>query len=373
MPSPILLAEVRPAHPAPNDFSNDTSFSETLDELVGGFSEQVAVVDEDWVILAVNDAWKNMVRIGGYDDLRPGLNYRRFLETFSRKGRSNAQLVLSGINAMTAGTANSFELTYSGVEQWDGRTLHLRINRLHIGGRAVATIARQDVTASTELRRLREEFSSSVMESQASERRRFSRELHDSTAQLLASVGLLLTTLKRQSPTGEAMGIVDELQGLVDETRQEIRSISYLAHPPALEKMTLADAMKTLVEGFARRTGLDLSFTVHGRRARLSPAAENALYRVAQEAISNVHRHSRANKARVFLCFRKSFCHLLVTDDGLGISRQTLAGRGTAGVGLLGMSSRLSEIDGRLAIRNLSPGTVIVASVRAARGQSRRS
>ena len=367
MPSPVLLAEAPPPNPAQPPLSNETSFAETLNELVEGFSEQVAVVDEDWTILAVNDAWRHMVRVSGYEELKPGINYRLFLQTFAGKGHANAQRALAGIHEIGSGASHSFAMAYSGVDQWEGRTLQLRINRLHIAGHAVATIARQDVTASAELRRLREHFSSSVMESQAEERRRFSRELHDSTAQLLASVGLLLTTLKRQSPFSEAVGIVDELQELVDETRQEIRSISYLAHPPALEKMTLADAMKTLVEGFARRTHLDMSFSVHGRRARLAPSAENALYRVAQEAISNVHRHARANKARVFLCFRKSFCHLVLMDDGIGISAETASGKGTAGVGMLGMRSRLSEIGGRLTIRNLSPGTLVVATVRASR------
>ena len=362
-----MLAEASPPHQTQPRFSDELSFTACLDELVEGFSEQVAVVDERWIILAVNDAWREMVRVAGYENLKPGVDYRQFLSAFSDKGHINAQRVLGGLNEISSGTAHSFELTYSGVDRWEGRTLRVRVNRLHIAGRVVATIARQDMTASTELRRLREEFSSSVIESQAEERRRFSRELHDSTAQLLASVGVLLTTLKRQSATSEVFGIVDELQELVGEAQQEIRSISYLAHPPALEKMALPHALKTLVEGFARRTHLEMSFTVHGRRVRLAPSAESALYRVAQEAISNVHRHAGANKARVFLCFRGSFCHLLVADDGKGISRQTLAGRGRAGVGLAGMISRLSEIGGRLTVRNLAPGTVVVATVRTTR------
>ena len=144
----------------------NAALAQTLAELVRGFSEQVAVVDEDWTIVAVNDAWKQMIYVAGYPELRPGTNYRDFLQTFSRRGHENAIAVMKGVNAIDAGENDSFHLSYAGVGPWDGRMLQLRINRLHIMGRALATITRQDITDSADLRRLREQFSSSVMESQ---------------------------------------------------------------------------------------------------------------------------------------------------------------------------------------------------------------
>ena len=347
----------------PQIAASNAALAQTLAELVRGFSEQLAVVDEDWTIVAVNDAWKQMINVAGYPELRPGTNYRDFLQTFSRRGHENAIAVMKGVNAIEAGENNSFLLTYAGVGPWEGRMLQLRINRLHIMGRALATITRQDITDSADLRRLREEFSSSVMESQAKERRRFGRELHDSTAQLLTAAGLLLFTLKQKVPDSDCLGMVEELQELVSEAQQEIRSVSYLAHPPALEKMGVADAVKALAKGFARRAGIHVSFQQSGKAVSLSRVAESALYRIAQEGLANVHRHAKAKRVRVCMFFRKSMAHLVIADDGIGISPQTIAKDGHEGVGLSGMRSRLEEIGGRLSVSKLVRGTAICASV----------
>ena len=342
--------------------AEDTPFRKVLTQLAQGFSEQVAIVDENWTIIAVNDAWRQMVRVAGYPELGPGIDYRDFVKSFVIRGNENAVAILQGVNAIDAGTTNSFEITFPGLDGWEGRTFHIRVNRLYIEGRKLATIAREDVTDATELSRLREQFSSSVLESQAEERRRFARELHDSTAQLLTSAGLLLFALKK-SLRNEARGVIDELHALVSEAQREIRSISYLSHPPALESQSLAGAVKALVKGFARRTGLDVSFRQMGKPIALSQVAESALYRTAQEGLANVHRHARAGHVRVCLNFRKASAHLILVDDGIGISSETLVGHGNTGVGLAGMRSRLAEIGGRLSVKRLAPGTAICASV----------
>ena len=92
-------------------------------------------------------------------------------------------------------------------------------------------------------------------------------------------------------------------------------------------------------------------------------SAETVLYRIAQEALSNVYRHANATRLRVLLSYRRSAVHLIVSDDGVGIPVGVLLDRGRAGVGLASMRSRLSEVGGRLSIRRLSPGTALVASI----------
>ena len=355
------------------DAAERAKIGEVLNQLAEGFNEQVAIVDEHWTILAVNGAWRHMIHVAGYPELTPGTNYRDFLETFVAAGHQNAIAVSNGIKAMEAGAMNRFELTYDGIGEWEGRTLQLRINRLCMAGRKLATIARQDVTDSTELGRLRERFSSSVLECQAAERRRFGRELHDSTAQLLTSAGLLLFTLKGKSLSADSLEVVDELQDLLSEVRQEVRSIAYLSHPPALDELSLANAIKMLVNGYARRTGLKVSFQRRGRPNCLTQVAESALYRTAQEALANVHQHARAEHVRVSLNFTKAAAHLVLIDDGVGVPRSTLVGLGQSGVGLPGMRSRLTEIGGRLSVRRLKRGTAICASVpvRTARPRAR--
>ena len=151
---------------------SDALFEETMCALVGGFSEQVAVVDENWTILAANEAWRAMAEEAGYAELERGRDYRLFLDGFVDKGYASASAVRAGIAAIDAGTSNSFELTYAGDNHWKGRTLHLRINRLQLYGRTLATITREDSTDAAEIRRLREELAASVTRGQAEERQR---------------------------------------------------------------------------------------------------------------------------------------------------------------------------------------------------------
>jgi len=252
----------------------------------------------------------------------------------------------------------------SGGHLWEGHDYQICVHRIGVGAQTVISVTRFDLTEILELRRAKDVLRHSLDESQSVERQRMARELHDSTSQLLAGIGLLLGRLEHQTPNPESLGLVEELQELVREAQQEIRSISYLAHPPSIEKLGFAGAMRTLIEGFARRAAFESSFEIRGDMYPLSPNIEGTLYRVAQEALSNVHRHARAMQVRVLLCYRRRAVHLIITDDGIGISRETLAGNGSVGVGLSSMQERLSEARGRLDVRRLSPGSAIVASVR---------
>ena len=110
-------------------------------------------------------------------------------------------------------------------------------------------MTRYDVTELVQLRRQREVFGHSLMEGQAEERRRIAREIHDSTLQLLTGLGLAVGQLKRTQGSGETLNIVADMEQLLIETHREIRSISYLAHPPLLEEMGLTGALQALVEG----------------------------------------------------------------------------------------------------------------------------
>ena len=307
-----------------------------------------------------------MVRVAGYPELVPGTDYKGFLQTFATKGHENAIAVLAGVGAIDRGEADSFELTYAGVDQWEGRSLRLRIHRLCIQGHVVATVARQDVTDNVQVERVRLDCTAAILRSETEARQRLTRELHDSTAQLLTSAGLLLTTLKQKETPSESADIVDDVQGLLSQATREVRSMSYLAHAPDVCEIGIVEALEALAAGLGRRVQLDISFQCLGTRTRLNPAMKTTVYRIAQEALSNVYRHAQASQVKMSLVFRTSMIHLVVADDGIGISDETLAGRGAAGVGIRGMRARLAEIGGRLSVRRLHPGTAIVCSVPAA-------
>src|SRR6478672_5449713 len=166
--SELTRPTVRPDAPPPaGPGQEDRFFTKALNKLVQGFSEQVAIVDEDWTIVAVNEAWCQMIRVAGYHQLEPGTNYRDFLATFASRGHNTAAAVLKGVQEIEAGRTDTFQLTYAGVDEWEGRTIELRINRLNIKERAPATISRHDVTAAAELHTLQEQFSGAVLASKA--------------------------------------------------------------------------------------------------------------------------------------------------------------------------------------------------------------
>ena len=353
-PSAPLIARARKRRVS----NGESQFIDVFQQLINGLPEQIALLDEHWNILAVNEAWISTAALYGYSALRPGTNYFEFCRERAEEGHGAARPAVEGIARIDSGDCSSFRYLYDGNDRWEGHTFQLCINRLEIAGRTLATVTRYDVTELVQLRRQREVFGHSLMEGQAEERRRIAREIHDSTLQLLTGLGLAVGQLKRTQGSGETLNIVADMEQLLIETHREIRSISYLAHPPLLEEMGLTGALEALVEGFDRRTGLAVSLYVDDAHSANWRAAEVVLYRFVQEALSNVHRHANATKVLVGLLARRSMLHAVVLDDGTGMPLHI-----SRGVGLAGMRERLSELGGRLTVRPGSPGTKMIASL----------
>jgi two-component system NarL family sensor kinase len=335
----------------------------TLQQLIDDLPEQIALLDADCTILSVNRAWRQTVADHGYTTLEPGFNYRDFCNAMAAEGYQPAVEARRGLEEICSGRRDTWELVYNGQDRWSSRDYRIAFHRMQVGERRMISVTRVDVTELIELRRARQAAGQTILETQGVERQRLARELHDSTAQSLVAVSLLLGRLKQQYAGKECLDLVDELEGLIGEAQQEIRSISYLAHPPALAELGLVEAMNSLVVGFGRRTNLLATFDVVGDPVPLSAAAEGTLYRIAQEGLSNVHRHAAGTRVRVLLCFRSAMTHLIIADDGTGVSDRTLAELARTGVGLASMRARLSELGGRLSIRRLSPGTAVAVSL----------
>jgi len=336
----------------------DPDFVGVFQKLIDGLPEQIALLDSEWRILAINKAWAKTAALYGYSALKPGTSYYGFLRDMAAIGHNAAKLVVEGILEMAQGGEDSFNLSYPGRDQWEGHTFHLRLNQIEIANRTFFTVTRYDVTELMQLRRLREGYSYSVIEGQAEERRKIAREIHDSTAQLLAGMGLTLAHLKRSRRSNRTMEIVLEMEQLLAEAQREIRSISYLTHPPRLSELGLAEALCKLVDGYARRTGLQIHLEVVPESRIAWHVVEAAIYRLMQEALSNIHRHARATDVRIGIYVRRTMVHAVIADNGIGI-----AANAPLGVGIPGMQSRFRELGGRLGIRAAYPGTIVTASV----------
>lgn len=198
---------------------------------------------------------------------------------------------------------------------------------------------------------------------------RMGRELHDSTGQLLLSLRLGISHLKRALETGESEAILEEISETVRQIDQEIRAFSYLHYPAELGEGGLIGALNTLARGFGDRTGLKIVFKAICDRTIANGATSVALLRVAQEALMNVHRHARAQLVRMALVEHGGTLELSVQDDGQGIPSQSESV--SKGLGLQGMRHRVERLGGHFSIRRLKRGTKIVANLNIGRKRPR--
>jgi two-component system NarL family sensor kinase len=211
-------------------------------------------------------------------------------------------------------------------------------------------------------------LSQRLLKVQDEERRKFARDLHDSTGQTLAalkiSVSFLQDNCKRDLST---RAMVSDVARLADQAIDEIRTMSYLLHPPLLDEAGFGCAAEWYVEGFAKRSGINVSLTLPTDRERLPITMEIALFRVLQESLTNVHRHSGATQVSVCFQRQSKTAILEIRDFGRGIPADRLARlrRASAhtGVGLAGMRERLNELKGNLEIESDSHGTSLRATV----------
>ena len=203
-----------------------------------------------------------------------------------------------------------------------------------------------------------------VLQLQDEERRKFSRELHDSLGQLLAVAKMHMSVLLQKNPYDE---LLKEIDKLLNESVTETRTISHLLHPPLLDEVGLASAARWYVEGFATRSGIELTTDIPDEPGRLPRPAELVLFRVLQESLTNIHRHSKSLRAEVSLHSSPSTVILQVRDYGKGMSREMLTNflsTGTnVGVGLAGMRERVREQGGRYDIQSDKTGTTITVTM----------
>ena len=203
-----------------------------------------------------------------------------------------------------------------------------------------------------------------LMMMQDEERRHIARELHDSAGQTLAAIKMAVASLQfsgRKAP--DFPQLLDDLNALADEALREIRTTSYLLHPPLLDEAGLACAARWFVEGFAKRSGIEVQCDMPDQMERPPRGCELVLFRVLQECLTNVHRHSGATGAHVTLSLESNWLKLEIGDNGGGISEERLrrlnSAAGNAGVGIAGMRERVRELGGTLDIRSSQTGTTV--------------
>jgi signal transduction histidine kinase len=258
-------------------------------------------------------------------------------------------------------------LLASGVVVYMGEARRREIERLRteqcsLGERVQERTAALD-SANRDLRTL----SARLLQLQDEERRRFARELHDSVGQSLAGLTLNLsavrTDIERLAKTANALS---ESEAIVQEMSKEVRTISYLLHPPMLDEAGLASALRWYVEGFTQRSKIQVEAEFPDDFGRLPQELETAVFRVVQECLTNIHRHSGSPTAKVSIARFNGLVRVEVSDRGKGIEpekRHEMEASGTLGVGLRGMRERILQLGGNIKIDSNSPGTVVRVQV----------
>lgn len=200
---------------------------------------------------------------------------------------------------------------------------------------------------------------------QEEERRRIARDLHDSVGQLLAAISMNHSAVQSESEklSARAAHCLQENAQMVEELSKQIRTISYLLHPPLLDEAGLEPALHCFVDGFAKRSDIAVSLQISPNLGRLHQEAEICVFRVVQECLTNVHRHSGSRTAALRVTREKTYVRVEIEDAGKGIPfpASRLGTSTQAGVGVLGMRERLRNLGGTLEIRSNNEGTRVTA------------
>jgi PAS domain S-box-containing protein len=212
------------------------------------------------------------------------------------------------------------------------------------------------------------ELSARLLQLQDAERRRIARELHDGVGQLIAAMSMNVSRVVREKSnlSPDAARCAEENSNLIEQVSNDIRTVSYLLHPPLLDEMGLQSALKWYIEGFATRSKIVANVEIPADWERLPQDHELCLFRIAQECLTNIHRHSGSATARVKLLRTPGEIKLEVQDEGRGINQGIqgkIASGETSGVGLRGMRERLKQLAGSLEIHSNANGTTVIATL----------
>jgi|SRR5215831_3575053 len=225
----------------------------------------------------------------------------------------------------------------------------------------------KDITARKRAEDAARRLSGRILSLQDMERRRIARELHDSLGQYLVSLKLNVDLLLRMVEDEHQRELLAQCSSAAEQCLTETRTISHLLHPPLLDEAGFESAARWYVEGFAKRSAFQVELEIPKELGRLGGDVETMLFRVLQEALTNVHRHSGGSLVRVRMQADAEHVRLEISDDGRGIPQERLrrfyVDGSSAGVGLAGMRERVRELDGSLEVASSPAGTSITVTV----------
>ena len=329
--------------------------------------EHIAVLDSGGSIVAVNEAWRRFALDIGAPEVAsgsPGMNYLAILEQAQQSGLAFSATAdtRAGIVGVLSRARARFDDVYTFRSPEGDRRFAVRAIPHH-GANGGAVVLHEDITEFSAMQRERAESAKRVTELsrrlvavQEDGRRQLAGELHDRTSPNLAAIGINLELIVAALEAGVTTGVasrVEDTRALLDDTSTSIREISSELRPPVLDHAGIAGALDCYADQFSRRTGIAVLVDGTDIAQRLLPETESLLFRIVQEALTNVSKHADATSVAVSLALDQGPIELTVTDDGVGFDpTSTRDGRG---LGLVNMREMAEFAGGRLSVRS-SPG-----------------
>lgn len=334
--------------------------TEEWEQSFNAISDYVCVLDSSGAILRANKSMRERFEPIHGDLL--GLDCRKVYWGDSRPDRA-----VPWVAAVSGKVPLSFETKLPSADGWFRFSTYPLFDDKHRRWGSVFVV--RDITklkrTEEELRRL----SGRLLQSQDEERRKIAQDLHDSTGQVLVVLAASLEQLRHAVPSSnrKARKLVSESQELLDQCIREIRTLAYLLHPPMLDESGLEDAIRYYVEGFVKRSGIRVKLNLPPDLGRLPRNMELSLFRVVQESLTNIQRHSGSRQARIRIKRDPRSITLEVSDKGRRTSRtgrdRTRGFAAGAGVGIPSMDERVKQIGGQMEIRSDNEGTTVLVTV----------
>ena len=339
---------------------------------------EIALLDQQGVIRSVNAAWRASVAAHGVKLANDGVDARYVDVCKATLPELDEVSLERELQRVLGGRTPQMEGTYTIGKGRDAELRHMQITPLRLSDATHFIAIHEDLTERARVLAALHETSDQLLHAQELERRRIAIELHDSMSQHLAGIVLTVGQIRRRMRDEPGMqALLDDLAKLAQQATRETRVLSYLLNASRHEREPLEAALKRLVGGFGARTGLETIIEIEGPVGAANAAAQHALFRVIQEALTNVYRHARATKVSVSLQANSNQLSLRIADDGRGIPANGPDGdEAPLGVGIPGMRSRIEQLGGRLEITSSPAGAVVTATLplpRSTRAASRRA
>jgi len=359
------------ARPGDDAFQADAETRQphqSLQAAIDALPGRIAILDAKAVIVAANQAWRTHADRSGFNGKDHGIG-ALYLDFIRESADHEAAAAEPGILDVLAGNKETFTFEYPVSDSKGQRWFQLRVARFREKEEKRLLVSHEEVTELKAAREAQCDVERRILQSREEERRKIARELHDSTVQRILAINLNLAGLKALLKSGGSerriQDLLAETAALGRECMQEVRTISYLMRPPVQDGHDFIPALCSYVDGFCKRSSIRVQLVIPSQAGRMPSKVENALFRVAQEALSNIHRHARSATASVALCKSPHHVVLEIRDQGRGMPRVPAGEEGywTTGGGLAGIQERIRELCGSLEIKPANPGTLVRATI----------